>query len=95
MNQENLNEYISWATLDRKLKNSTIVTYVASLSSVHQLFGFSGEIFSSFTTKALLRGSNNLSLTLHVPTHTRKVFSLSLLRLVGHSLSQQSWSRDS
>ena len=95
MNQENLNEYISWATLDRKLKNSTIVTYVASLSSVHQLFGFSGKIFSSFTTKALLRGSNNLSLSIHVPSHTRKVFSLSLLKLVGHSLSQQSWTEDS
>jgi len=95
MNQENLNEYISWATLDRKLKNSTIATYVAWLSSVHQLFGFSGKIFSSFTTKALLRGSNNLSLSIHVPSHTRKVFSLSLLKLVGHSLSQQSWTEDS
>ena len=95
MSQENLNEYISWATLERKLKNSTIVTYVASLLSVHQLFGFSGDIFSSFTTKALIRGSNNLAVSIHSPSHTRKVFSLPLLKLLGHAISKQSWQEDS
>jgi len=59
------------------------------------LFGYSGEIFSSLTSKALLRGSSNLAHTLHSPVHTRKVFSIALLRLLGHAISTQSWPGDS
>ena len=95
LTQDNLNDYISWATLQKNLKHSTIVTYMASLSSIHQLFGYDGAIFSSFVTKAMLRGSNNLAPSLHTPTHTRKVFTLSLLKLVGHAISQQTWQEES
>jgi len=93
--QDILNDYIGWTTFDKHLKNSTIVTYVASLSSVHQLFGFEGNVFTSLTTKALLRGSNNLSNTLHSPQHTRKVFTIYILRLLGHAISTQSWEEQS
>ena len=95
LTQNTLNSYISWATLQKNLKHSTISTYVASLSSVHQLFGFEGDIFSSFITKAMLRGSNNLATSIHTPSHTRKVFTLSLLKLVGHAISQQDWEAES
>ena len=91
LTQEILNDYISWATLEKRLKNSTIVTYVASLSSIHQLFGYSGKIFTSLISKALIRGSNNLAPTLHSPSHTRKVFSISLLKLLGHAIATQTW----
>ena len=95
LSQTTLCEYISWATLYKKLRISTVETYVNSLSSVHQLLGFDRGVFGSLATKAMIRGSGNLSAKLFSPKHTRKVFSLALLKVLGNEISQQTWSDNS
>ena len=95
LNQTLLCEYISWATLLKKLRISTVETYMHSLSSIHQLLGYERGVFSSLATKAMIRGSGNLSAKIFSPKHTRKVFSLALLKVLGNEIAKQSWSDNS
>jgi len=95
LNQDALNKYITWACIERKLKSSTVETYIASLSSIHKLCGYSADCCSSFVTKTLLRGSEHLGPTILTPTHTRKVFTLPLLKLMGNEIAQTDWPEDS
>ena len=95
LSQHAVNEYISWAANTRKLRSASIQSYLASLASIHQLFNHSALSFSSLTTKALLRGCSNLESMVSNPKPSRKVFSLPLLKILGHETGQTDWSLNS
>ena len=95
LSQHAVNEYISWAANTRKLRSASIQSYLASLASIHQLFNHSALSFSSLTTKALLRGCSNLESMVSNPKPSRKVFSLPLLKILGHEIAQMDWLENS
>ena len=93
--QSSLTNFITWCMYTRKLMSSSVQSYVNSLSSIHQLLGQDSTIFSSLITKAILRGTENLETSKVQYKHTRKVFTLPLLKLLGHEIARASWPDDS
>ena len=95
ISQSYLTNFITWCTYKKNLMSSSIQSYVNSLSSVHQLMGYDNYVFSSLITKAILRGTENLETAKGHFKHTRKVFTLPLLKLLGHEIAKTSWPEDS
>ena len=95
ISQTCLNNFITWCMYKKKLMASSIQSYVHSLCSIHQLMGHDSLIFSSLTTKAIIRGTENLETSKSLYKHTRKVFTLHLLKLLGHEIAKSKWSDDS
>ena len=74
---------------------SSIQSYVNSLCSIHQLMGHKSLIFSSLVTKAIIRGTENFETSKLSFKHARKVFTLPLLKLLGHKIAKSKWSDES
>ena len=95
ISQDCLNKFVTWCMFKRNLMSSTTQSYVNSLASIQQLMGFDSSVFSSLVTKAMLRGTENLETSKLQFKHTRKVFTLPLLKLLGHEIARSKWSEDS
>ena len=90
-----LNNFITWCMYKKNLMASTIQSYVNCLCSIHQLMDHDSLIFSSLVTKAIIRGTVNLETSKSLYKHTRKLFTLPLLKLLGHEIANSNWSDDS
>ena len=92
---DTLLDYSTWLANHRKVKASTIESYLSSLKSLHELKGFPSKSFDNPLLKAVIRGIDNLELYDCNPKHTRKVMTLPLLKLLGHEIAGTSWSENS
>jgi hypothetical protein len=93
--QQHLDKYIWWAYTVKKLKFSTIDSYINSLATLYKLKGCNTYIFSSFPTKTALKGIRNLDEINNVCQKPRNVFSIQLLKLLGHQIASSDWSENS
>jgi hypothetical protein len=93
--QAHLDKYILWAYTVKKLRFATINSYVSSLSTLYKLKGCNTYIFQSFPTKTALKGIRNLDEINVVCEKPRLVFSLPLLKILGHQIAMSSWSTES
>jgi hypothetical protein len=93
--QENVDKFIWWGYSRKKWKWATMVSYLSHISNVFKLKGIDASAFHSFKTKNMLRGVRNLdSIKIELPPK-RKVFSLPLLKLLGHAVATSDWTIDS
>ena len=95
ISQSDLINFVSWCTFKKNLMSSSVQSYVNSLASIQQLMGYESSMFSSLVSKAILRGTENLESSKSRFKHTRKVFTLPLLKLLGHEIAKSNWSEDS
>jgi hypothetical protein len=93
--QVHLDKYIYWSYTVKKLRYTTINSYVYSLSTLYKLKGCNTYIFQSFPTKTALKGIRNLDEINVVCEKLRMVFSLPLLKILGHQIAISSWSVES
>ena len=84
--------FIAWATGEKKLKASTVKSYLSSLNFYHQLRGWGFQASSNTIVKAMLRGASNLELYRGLAKPAKKVMTLALLKILGHQISKLDWS---
>ena len=95
ISQKFLSDYISFLFLTKKLKHSTVESYLSSLSTIFRIKGVDAKLFYSFQTKLQVRGGKNMEYLSSPPSPTRKVMTLEILRIIGHEIAISDWSSDS
>ena len=95
LSQNCLSEYISYLFLSRKLKHSSVESYLSSLSTIFRIKGMDAGVFTSFQTKLQVRGGKNQEYLFLPPSPTRKVMNLEILKIVGHEIAIADWCSDS
>jgi len=91
---ERICKYVSWALTSCNLKHSTVRSYLSSIKIVHELNNkkYNGD---NAIVNCMLRGAENLNLYKPDVKGTRKVMTLSLLKIIGHQIAKCDWSEDS
>ena len=95
LTSESVQEFISWALSERKLKPATITSYLSTLSFMHSLQGFDCHSCSDTIAKAMIRGATNLEFYKTVSRGSRKVMTFSLLKILSHQIARSDWEKDS
>ena len=89
-----LHRYIDWAFRVKKLKSSTISSYISAFKSIHNLKHLDSSVFSSSFVKSLIRGAENLEIYSQLARSSRRVFTLQALKILGHNLASSGWPKD-
>jgi hypothetical protein len=77
----------------RKLKVSSVKTYLSSLVHVHKIQGFVNFEIKDQVVASILRGGEHLQMLEPVPaSNKRRVMTMQLLRHLGHKLATSGWS---
>jgi len=95
LNANNINEFCSWAISEKKLKHSTVESYISSIATLHKLKGMDYSACDNFICKLILRGAENMTLYGKNGCKERNVMSLPLLKILGNEISITNWSMDS
>jgi hypothetical protein len=95
LNQETVNGFIHWCTFVRKLSPNTITSYMSHLKMIHNLRGVDDSSCTSFLSKAQIRGAKNLKFYSEEKSQVKKVMTLPLLKILGHSIAISNWSNRS
>jgi site-specific recombinase XerD len=93
LDDETIQGFVGYCLAERKLKPSSIKTYLSSLVKLHKLKGYKNYTIDRETVTAVTRGATYLMLTgPQPPTNKRRVMTLQILRLLGHQLANSGWS---
>jgi hypothetical protein len=95
ISQDQISGFIWWCYTERKLKYVTICTYISALGTFQKLLGSDHSFANSYLTKTILKGVRNAEATQVPKDSSRLVFTLPLLRILGHCLMAQDWDLDS
>lgn len=90
MNEEDLANYCDWGARNN-LKCRTIRSYLSSLEVLHEFKKLETISFKSKLLKTQLCGIQNIENYAALGKSTRKVMTVPLLRLLGHSISKTNW----
>ena len=88
------NEFVAWCYFSRKLKASTVKSYISSIRTAHKLNNKDDSAWINPILKQMLKGMENLEFYSNLCKGTRKVMTLPLLKIVGHQISKANWSKD-
>ena len=95
LTSETILSFISWIFSKKNLKSSTVDSYLASLKFIHSLKNLPTSSFNNQLIKTVLRGKENLEIYSGEAKATRKVMTLSLLKITGHEISKTNWTENS
>jgi hypothetical protein len=95
ISQDQITSFIWWCYSEKNLKHATINSYVSSLATLQKLMGNNLDFATSYLTKTVLKGVRNAEAVQAPKESTRLVFSLPLLKILGHCLMSQDWDPDS
>jgi hypothetical protein len=84
-------EFISWGYKEKNWKYATVNSYISCLNTLFKLKNVNTNVFNSYTTKTALKGVRNLDEINANCKRIRKVFSLPLLKILGHSIANSEW----
>jgi len=65
---------------------------MSSLKLIHSLRGMKTSVFKSFLCKTQIRGAQNLAFYNGKAKSNKKVFTLPLIRIMGHEIAKSDWS---
>ena len=95
LSKDTIADYVTWSFTVKKLKSTTVTSYLSSLKCIHSLRSLSTENFDSSLVSTLIRGGENLEIYNGKTKETRKVMSLPLLKILGHEISKTDWPSNS
>jgi hypothetical protein len=94
--KEAIRGFVVFCLQERKLKPSSVKTYLSSLVCLHKLKGFTDFEIKDSLVDSILRGAGNILLTsANPPSNRRRVATLPTVRHLGHQLSKSGWSESS
>ena len=89
---ENARAYTTWALSSKKLKHSTVESYLSSITFAHTLAGVNCEQFlKDRCIQTILKGANNIALLKKPSSTSRLAMNIHLLNLLGHKLASTNW----
>lgn len=87
-----IRDFTVWCLLEKKLKPGTVKSYISSLQLAHTLKGFDNENYNKDRlTNMLLTGAGNQNMLNPENSNTRRVFTLPLLKILGHRIATSDW----
>ena len=85
--------FATWAVTKRKLKNTTVKSYLSSLNVAHTLSGsFSSNLNSDPCVKLAMRGAENIANVNGTCKTDRLPMNIHLLNILRHRISELPWS---
>ena len=85
--------FATWAVSKRKLKNTTVKSYLSSLNVAHTLSGsFSSNLNSDPCVKLAMRGAENIANVNGTCKTNRLPMNIHLLNILRHRISELPWS---
>ena len=85
--------FATWAVSKRKLKNTTVKSYLSSLNVAHTLSGsFSSNLNSDPCVKLAMRGAENIANVNGTCKTDRLPMNIHLLNILRHRISELPWS---
>lgn len=94
LTEDSLSDFIWWCFNTKKLKYSSILSYVSSIRTLSDLQGNDTKLLYSNKVKSVLKGVRNMDETVSLCAAKRLAFSYPLLKLLGNSLLDSNWSED-
>jgi hypothetical protein len=92
LSRENLQAFVGYCLIEKKLKPSSVKSYLSSIVKLHKLKGYPDFELKDGTIPALLRGAANLLMSSpEPPSANRRVMTLPILQLLGHQLVTSGW----
>jgi hypothetical protein len=88
----NVQMFINWAIMERKLSPNTVKSYIHHLATIHKLKNMSPNSCKNFANEAMIRGAENLAFYEPCQLKQKNVMTLPLLRVLGHELCKSDWS---
>jgi len=88
-------DFVDWAVSSRKLAPSSISSYMSHIRLIHKLRGMDYSACDSFICKTQIKGAKNLKFYEPNFDHMKKVMTLPLLKILGHSIAVCNWSEHS
>jgi hypothetical protein len=93
LSMEVVRAFATFCIVEKKLKCSSVKTYLSSLVHVHKLNGFPRFEIKDQVVSSLLRGAEHIQMLEPVQTGSRRrVMTIQLLRHLGHRLAGSGWS---
>ena len=88
-------DFTGWCKIAKKLKPSTIRSYISSIAMAHKLRNLDHSNCTNFISKQMLKGMENLDFYETRTKKSRKVMTLPLLKLAGSEISRMGWPPES
>jgi hypothetical protein len=84
--------FVGYCLIEKKLKPTSVKTYLSSLVKLHKLKGYPDFKLEDGTIAALLRGAAKLLMSGPAPpSMNRRVMTMPILQLLGHQLVASRW----
>ncbi len=80
---------------NQDLSPNTITSYMSHLKMIHNMRGLNDSSCTSFLSKTQIRGAKNLKFYSEDKGLGKKVMTLPLLKILGHSIANSGWSNRS
>jgi hypothetical protein len=84
-------DFVAYAILNRKLKSTTVKSYLSSLAFYHKLRNWESSACSNFLVCSMLKGAKNIELYTDITKQTRKAMTYPLLKVLSHQIAITSW----
>ena len=95
LNHDTIRGFAAYLFSVRKLKTTSIRSYLSAMSCLHKLKGFTNHHTDDDVLNAIMRGAENLQMAdPPVKNNTRRVMTVALLRHLGHRLAESGWERE-
>jgi hypothetical protein len=92
LSKKTLQAFAGFCLVEKKLKPSSIKTYLSSLVMLHKLKGFDDYKLADGAADSILRGASNaLMANPEPPAMKRRAMTLPMLKLLGHQLAGSGW----
>lgn len=90
---ENIRAFVTWALSRKKLKPSTVKSYISSISTAQEMSGIKHEKYlSDKGIISALKGAENISFLEGEENISRLAMNIHLLNIFGHRLELENWS---
>ena len=83
--------FTDWCLNKKKLRFSTVNSYLGSLEFAHKLNGLDGKNCKHFLAKKMIRGAENMEFYSTIAKQSRKVMTLPLLKILSHQIANSNW----
>jgi hypothetical protein len=93
LSMEVVRAFATFCIVVKKLKTSSVKTYLSSLVHVHKMHGYTKFEIKDQIVASILRGADHIQMMEPVQTGSRRrVMTIQLLRHLGHRLAVSGWS---
>jgi integrase len=91
LSEQTICEFVSFALTKKKLKHTTVQSYLASLKFFHNLRNCKNNACENFMAKTMIKGAKNLDLYSSISKNCRKAMSFPLLKILSHQIAKENF----